>query len=348
MNLTQQKHFASAVEHMSTGVCITDPREPDNPIVYVNPGFTRLTGYSPEEAIGRNSRFLQSKSTDPEAIGKLRQALDRVEPVTVVLLNKRKNGSLFWNELKINPVLDEEGELIHYIGLQTDVTARVEARKDMALAAKVQKALLPPPLEGDLFRIESLYRPYTFISGDCYDYRWDGNRQVLSGYLFDIMGHGVATALQSSALRVLFEQVAKKEMSLAQKMAWVNDACLPYLADEFFIAAICFEMDFRRKILSYSAGGVNYFLASTATHRGLVSVPGLFLGMFKGTEFEQHELPFDHGDAFYFFSDGLYEMFPFPPGAFPAGFEQTVDWFHKLSTGPDRRDDLSALCIQVK
>lgn len=348
MELLLEKQFAGAIDNLSASVCITDPRLPDNPIVYVNAAFTRLTGYTAEEAIGRNGRFLQSKNTDSAAIERIRLYLQKREPVKVILLNQRKNGTLFWNELKINPVWDEKGNLVHFIAMQTDVTERVQAKREMALAAKVQKTMLPAPLDDDSVRIETLYKPYKFISGDSFDFQWDAEGEKLSGYLFDIMGHGVATALQSSALRVLFEQVAKEPLTVAEKLVWVNDASLPYLAAEYFIAGITFELDFQRQTLSYAAGGVNYFLASTSDIKGIVSVPGMFLGIFAGTTFQQNEISFQSGDSFYFFSDGLHELMPSPLEGWPADFDSTVGWLRELSQNPNRRDDISALCLHIK
>ena len=104
---------------------ISDPRLPDNPLVFVNPAFERTTGYSREEVQGRNCRFLQGPDTDPDAVEAVREALRSREHRTITLLNYRKDGSAFWNELAISPVLDATGELTHFVGIQSDVTARV-------------------------------------------------------------------------------------------------------------------------------------------------------------------------------------------------------------------------------
>ncbi|MDR6227375.1 PP2C family protein-serine/threonine phosphatase [Desmospora profundinema] len=348
LELLLEKQFAAAMDHLPAGVCITDPRLPDNPVIYVNPGFTKLTGYSAEEVVGKNCRFLQCENTDPAAVEKIRSALEKREPVKVVLLNRRKNGVPFWNELKVNPVWDEEGNLVHFVAMQTDVTVRVEAKRDLALAAKVQRTMLPVPMENEFLRLETLYRPYGFISGDSYDFHWNESEEKLFGYLFDVMGHGVATALQTSALRVLFEQVSKKRLSLSEKLSWVNDASLPYLADEYFIAAIAFELNFQQQVLSYAAGGVNYFLASTSGTPEIVSVPGMFLGIFEGTSFEQNDIPFQSGDSFSFFSDGLHELMPSPLEELPSDFDRMVDWLRERSQNPNQRDDISALCLHIK
>jgi PAS domain S-box-containing protein len=104
------------------GVTITDPTRKDNPIVYVNEGFTRLTGYSREEVIGKNGRFLQGKDTSPETIAVIRDAVREVRPCFVEIQNYRKDGTPFWNALSIAPIFDE-GRLTHFVGVQTDITA---------------------------------------------------------------------------------------------------------------------------------------------------------------------------------------------------------------------------------
>ncbi|HWG95221.1 MAG TPA: PAS domain-containing protein, partial [Mycobacteriales bacterium] len=96
---------------------ITDPNREDDPLVFVNPAFERTTGYSYEEAVGRNCRFLQGPGTDPAAVARVRELLERREHGTVTLLNHRKDGTAFWNELSLSPVYDGQGRLTHFVGI---------------------------------------------------------------------------------------------------------------------------------------------------------------------------------------------------------------------------------------
>jgi PAS domain S-box-containing protein len=114
---------------------ITDPRRPDNPLVWVNPAFTRTTGYQFDEAVGSNCRFLQGPDTDRRIVREIRNSLATAQPITATLLNYRKDGTPFWNELSISPVQDADGELTHFVGVQADVTTRIEAQlaRDEAL-----------------------------------------------------------------------------------------------------------------------------------------------------------------------------------------------------------------------
>ena len=116
------------------GIVITDAALPDHPIVYVNPAFERLTGYSAEEAAGRNCRFLQGADTDRETVRHVHEAIEAQQEVNVVLLNYRKDGTTFWNDLTIAPVRDDDGNVTHYIGVQNDVSARKQAEEELRTA----------------------------------------------------------------------------------------------------------------------------------------------------------------------------------------------------------------------
>jgi PAS domain S-box-containing protein len=109
---------------------ISDPGQPDNPLVWANPAFSRITGYSAAEVAGRNCRFLQGPATDPAAVAAMRRALAAREPVTVTVLNYRKDGTAFWNEVSLSPVFDGSGRLTNFVGVQADVTARVHAERE--------------------------------------------------------------------------------------------------------------------------------------------------------------------------------------------------------------------------
>ena len=120
-----------AVERAPIGVTISDARLPDNPLVYVNDAFETITGYTRAEAIGTNCRFLQGEGTDPEPVREMREAVAAGRGVTVELRNYRKDGEAFWNRVEIAPLTDEEGDLTHFVGFQSDVTARREAEAEV-------------------------------------------------------------------------------------------------------------------------------------------------------------------------------------------------------------------------
>lgn len=125
---------------LATGLSFTvaDARDPDLPLVWVNPAFIAATGFAFEEAVGRNCRFLQGPDTDRGEVARIRAALEAQESCTATLLNYRKDGLAFWNQVTMTPILDADGEVSHFVGVQTDVSGRIEAdrQRDAALVAE--------------------------------------------------------------------------------------------------------------------------------------------------------------------------------------------------------------------
>jgi len=113
------------------GITLSDPDKEDNPIVYANKAFEKITGYSQEETVGRNCRFLQGQERDQEELQQIRDAIKNAKPVEVTLKNFRKNGELFYNRLSITPLFDNEEHLIYFLGVQYDVTEQVLARQEI-------------------------------------------------------------------------------------------------------------------------------------------------------------------------------------------------------------------------
>jgi PAS domain S-box-containing protein len=138
--------FKRAVESVRNGICITNPRLPDNPIVYVNDAFLEMTTYQRHQVVGRNCRFLQRDDRDQASIEKIREAIRAEQPITTILRNYRRDGSIFWNELTVSPVHDESGTLINFVGIQNDISARKEAEKRVSEFYSVISHELRTPL----------------------------------------------------------------------------------------------------------------------------------------------------------------------------------------------------------
>jgi two-component system, cell cycle sensor histidine kinase and response regulator CckA len=127
-----------ALDSISQAITIADAARPDFPIIYVNPAFERITGYAAEEAIGRNCRFLQGTATDPATVARIRSVLFEGEPFHGEIVNHRKDGATFYNELSITPVRDPAGRLTHFVGVMADVTARHNLEAQLRQALKIE------------------------------------------------------------------------------------------------------------------------------------------------------------------------------------------------------------------
>ena len=117
---------------------VTDPHAPDNPIIFVNHAFVAMSGYTSEEIIGRNCRFLQGPETDRLAIAAIRDAIDNREEISTEILNYKKDGTTFWNALFISPVYDQQGELVYFFASQLDVSRRRDAEEALGQAQKME------------------------------------------------------------------------------------------------------------------------------------------------------------------------------------------------------------------
>jgi PAS domain S-box-containing protein len=123
--------FAAAVRATRMPILVTNPRQPDQPIVFVNDAFCRLTGYARAEILGRNCRFLQGKDTDQAVVSRLRDAVRAEVQLEIDIRNHRKDGKGFWNRLHIVPIHDDTGALVYYLASQIDIS--VERERLMAL-----------------------------------------------------------------------------------------------------------------------------------------------------------------------------------------------------------------------
>jgi PAS domain S-box-containing protein len=146
----QVRLLQSVVVNTNDAVVITEAEPVDEPgprIIYVNEAFTRITGYSPEEVIGKTPRILQGAKTDRSELYKIRQALARWEPITVEVINYRKDGSEFWNEFSIVPVADKNGWYTHWIAVQRDTTGRKQADRALRQSEERFRSLIENALD---------------------------------------------------------------------------------------------------------------------------------------------------------------------------------------------------------
>ena len=156
-----------AIAATSNGVIITDATQADNPIIYANPGFQRITGYTVQEAIGKNCRFLQGPDTEQPCLERIRQAIVREEECSVTLRNYCKDGTPFWNELTISPIRDNSGKLTQFIGVQTDITELKQTEEALQHSQSLLAGVLNSSLDG-VMAFESVRDS----EGKIIDFKW--------------------------------------------------------------------------------------------------------------------------------------------------------------------------------
>ncbi len=326
----QDRALAVAAE----GITIADARLPDRPLIYVNDGFERLTGYSRAEVLGINCKFLQGKDADQDTILTMRRSLQEGRDCTVEILNRRKDGTPFWNRLSITPVRDDSGEVTHFIGIQSDVTKRRQAedrlreinaqmRRDLEEAAVIQKAWLPealPQVPG--FDFAWRFRPCDELAGDGLNVmRLDENHVGL--YILDVCGHGVPAALLSASLyrwlsplpedSVLFNPSAASPTGfvIAEPAAVATTLNRLYAAGPEtgkFFTILYGILDLRSRRFRYvTAGHPPPVLINATSAKTCPLARGLPIGVLPDFKFGERTIQLEPGDRLLLYTDGAFE-----------------------------------------
>ncbi|MFN3920149.1 MAG: PAS domain S-box protein [Methylohalobius sp.] len=324
-DVTERKRFEDAlrlrdraIEASSVGIIITDALKPGNPIIYANPAFLQITGYSREEIMGKNPRILQGPDTEPEAVEEIRKAIREGRDCHLTLRNYRKDGTPFWNELLISPVRDENGILTHFVGIQTDVTElrRVEEqRHEMEIAKQIQLSLLPRgPLRREGILVAGFCLPATHVGGDYFDYF--STKDAVDIVIADVSGHSVGAAMimaeTRSTLKIGTHWLLKEKVGLTNKaaetLAILNDLLFEDLNQAgLFITMFYAQYHPTTRELAYANAGHN---CPMLLHRGKsleLDAEGLVLGVKKGVSFEQKKLFLERGDVLLLYTDGVTE-----------------------------------------
>jgi len=193
--------FAAAVRATRMPMVVTDPRQHDNPIVFCNEAFQRLTGYERQEIIGRNCRFLQGPETDPAQVARVREAIEAGVDISVDVRNYRKDGSTFWNALYLSPVRAADGEIQFFFASQLDVTDRVEAQRMIA----EQKEAVEREVEKRTAALAAALEAKTLLLHEV-DHRVKNNLMMI-GALIRLQARRIADPQISDKLNEMLERV---------------------------------------------------------------------------------------------------------------------------------------------
>ncbi|MCX7781073.1 MAG: PAS domain S-box protein [Negativicutes bacterium] len=348
--LQAHAELSQIIESAGDGICVVDL---EARIIRANSAFAAMCGAPVEQLVGEKTCELFPCGfceTPNCSFVRMLQGESRFE-FDQEVIDAATGKKRHWL-VSISRFYDAAGELTGMVKKYKDITERIRMQeamqRDLQLAGKIQRGFLPCKANLETVIVDTVYEPYHHVSGDVFDYAWDGRRRIFAGYVADMMGHGVGTALQTSALRVLFRQAFEKALSPKSKLAWINRAAMPYFAEDTFAAAIYFELDFARNSLTYSAAGINYFLASADARHGVVSIPGPFLGIADQEDYEEHWFSFRAGDSFYFMSDGLFDLLRSDMQVNSLVFQEACGFLRMMAKSSMRRDDASALCIHIK
>ncbi len=321
-----------ALDVAAEGITIADMQLPEQPLIYINEGFERLTGYTAKSMLGKNCRFLQGKDTDAETVQQIRDALNQGTECTVEILNYTKEGKPFWNRLSLTPVEGSDGTITHFIGVQSDITERKNAEeavleanrqleeanrrmvRNLEAAARIQRSLLPEKeqkFEGIAF--SSVVEPCDELGGDALNVvPIDGNRYAV--YTVDVSGHGVRASLLSVTLshwfsRVLEGPVGRKfpysPVEVAEELNrqfQMNDENVQYFT-------MCFG------IVDVGAGEFRYVTAGAPpviavrpdSGAEVFNIEGFPIGLVPEPAYSETVVSLSDGDRVFLFTDGVIE-----------------------------------------
>jgi len=319
-----------ATNSANEGITISSMAQPDSPLVFVNDGFERLTGYSKGDVIGKNCRFLQGEETDKTPVEELRRAIKKGEQTTVELLNYKKDGTPFWNRLSITPLKDENGIATHYVGVQSDITELRETQKnlraaikDLALfqdkinfeleqARKVQKFILPSSLPNtDKIRFSSVFEPMDQIGGDFYDII-EIDKGVYGVLVADVTGHGIQAALLTFMSSVAFKHAARQTFSTAKVVQATNEKLYNNMPRGSFITMFYAVYNSNDKTLAYTQAGhpEGYLLRVDSKEVITLTSQSPPVGAFsnESVNYTESKIQLEVGDKVLLYTDAILEV----------------------------------------
>jgi PAS domain S-box-containing protein len=307
-----------AVAASGSGIVIADATRPDHPLTFVNAAFEELTGYSAAECLGRNCRFLQGPDTDPAAIAEIAVALREHREARVVLLNNRKDGTPFFNELRLSPVRDAHGRVVQVVGVQSDVSADVVARRSLELErdravaelSVFRRALTPPSLkERPGLALATTFLPAEQgVSGDFHLVAEGLGRATLL-VVGDAMGHGLQAARRATYVRTAIATFARSTDDPVRLLEMTNQALIEKggtTAD--FVTAVCVSFDpDRGRVRWLSAGHPVPLALDTGEPLGDAAGVGAALGVSVEVGGQVRTASMEAGQGVLLSSDGLAE-----------------------------------------
>lgn len=316
-----------AIDATAEGITISDARQPDNPVIFANEGFERLTGYARHEIVGRNCRFLQGPRTDLYTVHEIRQAIETGSGCTVELLNYRKDGTSFWNRLSITPLRDSSGQITHFAGIQSDITelretqdrlaaanrelGRFERRitQELDQAREAQVSLLPQDLpRDDRLCFASKYVPMTEIGGDFYDVI-ELDSGVYGLLVADVTGHGIHAALLAFMAAISFKNAAPGQSSTREVLSRVNELLVGKMHSGNFVAMFYAIVDAKRRAMTYTQAGIpaGLLIRPGNNQVTLLEAKSPMLGLFAGLDFSEATVSLAPGDKVLVYTDAVTE-----------------------------------------
>ncbi len=319
--------LSSVVEQSPISIVITDP---DAHIEYVNPAFTRISGYATEDVIGQNPRILKSGSTSKEIFQTLWETIKNGLSWKGELLNRKKNGDMYWESTTISPICDDNGQIVHYVANKEDITQRKVAEEKLKealnhisssiqYASRIQHSILVPDwlLQAEIPEHFVIWEPRDIVGGDMYWYRpWVSGSLLLLG---DCTGHGVPgafmTLIANGALdQALLESPPGDTAILLQRIHQLIQVSMGQDqkggdSNDGLELGACF-LNFDQHAVTFSGARFSLFVADGTSIREIKGdKSGIgYRGIQRNVRFTTHHLELRPDWCYYMTSDGLIDQ----------------------------------------
>ena len=346
---SSQARYQALVEQSFEALAVVDIQTQE--IVEVNRRFTEIFGYSlPEDAPLYVNRFVVENKSDLNRRYNITLRQQQVLPIEPMVFC-HKNGATVPVE-RAGTVVSIEGRQ-YLLASMRDMTAershQAEMTRDVEVARRVQRELLPELPESPFVTIRTIYHSSNLISGDSFLLKWLKEGKLLRGFLMDVTGHGISTALQTASINSLLRETSATTMTLREQMIQVNSRASRYFIEGSYAAVLGFELDLPARELRYVGAGITQFYANGKK----IETPGMFVGLWNDAEFIGGVIPISAGDCLHFLTDGFTDVLAQPENAgfwSPGGknFDADVAALEKLAESGRLRDDATGVCLQVK
>ncbi len=309
-NLITLKKLSNAVKQTADSVIITDK---EGTIEYVNPAFEKTTGYSRSEALGKTPRLLKSQKHPANFYINLWNTILSGQSYRGTIINKKKNGEIYWSEQTITPMKDESGNITNFVSVLKDITERKQKEEQefqLQLASEVQQRLnRKAKISVPGFDIQGINFPAVETSGDYFDFFWlaDSSLAIVIG---DVSGHGIGSALIMAETRAYLRSFAKIESDPAMLLNRLNNELVNDLDDGHYVTLLVARLFPQDKKMDYASAGhlPSFHFNGEGELINTMESTGIPLGIIKNYQYQKSDLiQLEANDIIASLTDGISE-----------------------------------------
>ena len=353
-----EEKFRQLAETINEVFLITDMEK----IVYVSPAYERISGMSCQSLLDNKQSLVELIHQKDMARMKdsfHKNFLDMNEATSEEFRITRPDGEMRWLWFKSYPIRAEANNSPLKAISIVDITDRKmiedklrererQTQVELLLAARVQTDSLPQPFEGDMVRVGAIFEPYNMVSGDLFNYKWFEKEKKMCGYIIDVSGHGVATALQTATFKMTLDNcLLNGETIEKDAIQIINQRIKHYLYEDSFIALMYFEFDLITGVLKVISAGITLYLVAKPHECRLVPISGCYLGMIDDPEIEMQIIPLKAGEIYCMMSDGASDLMELHGLQKQGSYKEYMVWLEQLKESSEKRDDFTAICIEI-